>query len=460
MPMMTAHIRFEISLTLLDDRRYAVRASVQAAAHGVDAHPLQKTPVITFDSEALLAALLDVDRYSQLLTDTLFADPALVTAFEVARGQAELLTIPLRLIVRLSEQVGLAHEVRWETLRDPSRGGFLALNERIWLSRRVDSPELSPLVPAAPTDPVLIAVASPANLATFGLQAIDRVRYGAQFARVFGPGRIIALPQANEPVTVQRILSSIGEGVLIACLMCHGSIVSGESVFWLEDEQGNADRVSGDYLAQQIGTLARRPALVILVICHSATTGAGQIVPSAGVSLVRAGIPAVLAMQDKVHTYTVDRMLPVFMSELRRDGCVDRALAVARRAVADRYDWSVPALFLRGRSSELWQPEARPADTSAASAPREQIWQISRGQLNYGDGLRRLRELLADQAEQLPLLATLEARLLENLRDERMFGGNETLRSGRAQIIHALNTLALEACHVTFNELCSPESRR
>jgi len=48
---------------------------------------------------------------------------------------------------------------------------------------------------------------------------------------------------------------------------------------------------------------------------------------------------------------------------------------------------------------------------------------------------------------------TLEARLRENLRDERTFGANETSRSERARIVTGLNALALKALDLTFNDL-------
>jgi hypothetical protein len=46
--------------------------------------------------------------------------------------------------------------------------------------------------------------------------------------------------------------------------------------------------------------------------------------------------------------------MPAFFSELRRDGRIDRALAVARTAIREEPDWWVPVLLLRLKSGALW----------------------------------------------------------------------------------------------------------
>lgn len=48
---------------------------------------------------------------------------------------------------------------------------------------------------------------------------------------------------------------------------------------------------------------------------------------------------------------------------------------------------------------------------------------------------------------------TLEARLRENLHDERLYGSTETIRSERARIINSLNKLTLEVLGLSFNDL-------
>src|SRR5436309_3275172 len=72
--------------------------------------------------------------------------------------------------------------------------------------------------------------------------------------------------------------------------------------------------------------------------------------------------------------------------------------------------------------------------------------------MNYEVGLARLRECIARDA--LPEFSTLEYRLLENLRAERRFGTNETIRSERAAVISSLNEFSYAHTTLTFVELC------
>ncbi len=57
-------------------------------------------------------------------------------------------------------------------------------------------------------------------------------------------------------------------------------------------------------------------------------------------------MPAVIAMQGNLTTETASVFMPTFFTELRRDGQVDRAMAVARGTVRDRPDWWVPVLYM------------------------------------------------------------------------------------------------------------------
>jgi hypothetical protein len=83
--------------------------------------------------------------------------------------------------------------------------------------------------------------------------------------------------------------------------------------------------------------------------------------------------------------------------------------------------------------------------------------------LDLKRGLERLGELLRDlDADTEAEFSTLEERLLDNERSERLFGSSENTRSERSQIVYALNQLALTRLGVSFNDLASgrdPSSR-
>src|SRR5207247_11034964 len=73
-----------------------------------------------------------------------------------------------------------------------------------------------------------------------------------------------------------------------------------------------------------------------------------------GPRLAEAGTPAVLAMQGNISVRTLAGFMPVFFRELRRDGKIDRAMAVARSNVRSRPDWWAPTLFMRLKSGRIW----------------------------------------------------------------------------------------------------------
>jgi hypothetical protein len=69
-------------------------------------------------------------------------------------------------------------------------------------------------------------------------------------------------------------------------------------------------------------------------------------------------------------------------------------------------------------------------------------------------GIRTLKARLPEDA--LNDFNVHEARLLENMRRERLYGSTETTRAERAAIVDALNQLAQTRLGMSFNELCQP----
>jgi hypothetical protein len=72
----------------------------------------------------------------------------------------------------------------------------------------------------------------------------------------------------------------------------------------------------------------------------------------------------------------------------------------------------------------------------------------------YEQGLERLLGNLNRKPTHYTEVLTLQARLMENIAQARHYGDNEVYRTGRAQILAALNQVALEAIGKSFNELC------
>ncbi len=79
----------------------------------------------------------------------------------------------------------------------------------------------------------------------------------------------------------------------------------------------------------------------------------------------------------------------------------------------------------------------------------------SANDIDYECGLRRLNELLTEQPPQIQReFHTLEARLLDHLKNTHWFGDNENTRAGRMQVISILNDLMARAGLGSFMDLC------
>jgi hypothetical protein len=87
--------------------------------------------------------------------------------------------------------------------------------------------------------------------------------------------------------------------------------------------------------------------------------------------LAAAGVGAVIGLQGEASLELIEKLLLDFFAELLRDGCVDRAMAVARTRRADGEDWWRPVLYLRLSSGLLWAPSetADPAADRVATVP-------------------------------------------------------------------------------------------
>src|SRR2546430_2559728 len=72
--------------------------------------------------------------------------------------------------------------------------------------------------------------------------------------------------------------------------------------------------------------------------------------------------------------------------------------------------------------------------------------------MDYDRGLDLLRAQL-EQTNRYLEFSVFESRLLENLRDERLYGASENNRADRARVISGLNQLALETMNISFNDL-------
>ena len=107
--------------------------------------------------------------------------------------------------------------------------------------------------------------------------------------------------------------------------------------------------------------------LVLLNCCEGACAGELDLFSSTAATLVRRGLPAVLAMQFDITDMAAIQLSEAFYTALADGLPVDQAVAVARKAISlgmpNSLEWATPVLFMRsddGRIFNIDPPSIQP----------------------------------------------------------------------------------------------------
>jgi hypothetical protein len=291
------------------------------------------------------------DGGAQLL-QWLLADDALKVAWANAHGQRP----KRRIRLRIDEDAPELHRIPWELLA-------IAADDATPFSRYI----AGAWVPGSPILKrpirVLVAVASPGGLKDFGLSAID---VDAEFAllkdAVAGNTNIELVP-LDGPCTLAAMDAALRKGIHVLHFVGHGKYVDGTSVLFLCDPQ-DTQKVAVTKDVEIAAMLGRQLSdagsddklrLVYLSSCQSAARSPADAFLGLAPRLVTAGVPAVLAMQDRVAIRTASAFSQTFYHQLLEHGQVDRAANAARASVVSARlpDAAIPVLFMRLRSGQL-----------------------------------------------------------------------------------------------------------
>ncbi|MDI6770696.1 MAG: SIR2 family protein [Anaerolineales bacterium] len=310
----------------------------------------------TLDVAALQMLAADPAAYGKALAQALFADANLLAAFAQARASAQSLKAPLRIRLIIGSSAPELNALYWETLRDPQDNTPLFTGEQVCFSRYLSSMDWRPVYLRSKSDlDALAAVVNPSNLGDYSLEAVDVAAELERAKQGLDNIPVTSLPsEAKKRCTLNAVIEGLRNGAEILYLVAHGALIKGEPWILLEDDEGKVARVSGLDLVTRIKELDELPRLIVLASCQSAGKGTGDALQALGPKLAEAGVPAVVAMQGSVSMDTVAKFMPVFFTELQKDGLIDRALAVARGTVRERSDYWMPLLFMRLKSGRIW----------------------------------------------------------------------------------------------------------
>jgi hypothetical protein len=319
--------------------------------------PAGQTPApVPLPCTASLAGLDDLATNAALqaigraLWRSAFGAPAVAELWRASVATAD--TLRLRLVIDAPELAALP----WELLYDETLGRFLALDGRTPVTRFVRLPLPAPPWPQDRPLRLLFTGASPATLPRLGTAA-EWAGVELALAPVVAAGRI-AVKAIPQDATLADLLAALRRGVDLWHFAGHGT---DEGIIFA-GAGGREMVVEAETLGQILAGEGVR--LAVLNACR-AGAGGGQAASVAG-SLLRADVPAVVAMQADVSDVAADAFAAAFYDAIAVGQGVDRALTAARKAIlATRSStrWWIPALFMRTADGRLWQAPEQTAGT-------------------------------------------------------------------------------------------------
>ena len=418
---------------------------VEQSASGVFL-PVRKEGTLQLDREGLLLSQPDPKAYGTILGQAVFRDDVRDAFVQAVTKSDDCLHVLL-----FVEDAEL-RTLRWERLCAPldGRWDFLGLNQRVPFSLYLPSVTDQRFPPIGRRDlRALVLVANPDGLDQYRLTPFDAAATVQNVRTALGsiPCEVLAAVEgAVGPPTLDALCERItAEHYTLLHIVCHGQFKGDDTILYWAKADGTVEPVTGTRLLERLSRLrgARGlPQFAFLSACESAVAEAGEGLSGLAQRMVhdrQLGMPAVLAMTEKVSVETAHKLSAAFYGRLREHGEVDLALAEACAGLADRPDIHVPALYSR--------LGGRPLFSDKLDRP------LTNAEIEYG--LSRAQELLAQQAP--VLLAEFDRharpRCAGRCRREAEAAEQRSSPQERDDALDAVSNICDEALDLSFNAL-------
>jgi hypothetical protein len=303
------------------------------------------------------------------LFETFFADE-IGLSYRRSLDEAEDLGAGLRIRMRLSDVPELA-QLPWEYLYDPVEADFVTRSARTPLVRYPEVPQRIHPCPISPPLRILVIVASPKNLVQLDVDQ-EWLRLKEALSELEQSGRVTLerLDQATWARLQERLAE---EDYHIIHFIGHGDFApeTDSGALYMETAAGQGHPVTTEDLRtlfrDERGTLR----LVVLNACKGARSSPGD--PFAGVAqgLIRAGIPAVIAMQFAITDQAAIDFAQGFYRRIAEGSAIDYALGEVRKAIfleGNKLEWGTPVLFLRSLDGQIFEVDKQ----RAAATPEDE----------------------------------------------------------------------------------------
>lgn len=355
---------------LIQPNRYT-DLEIRISPHSSDGYAVE----LTVNSEREFAACSSTDSLlpwrasddnvadGKRLFDWLFADSTLLQAWAEIRGNHP----HRRLRLRIDPGAAELHTIPWELLReayDDAAAHDVAGASETPFSRYL----AGRWVPGYPVLQrplrILVAIANPTDTVEYGLQPLDVEAEWQQLQTAVAELDVdlTLLPKPCSPVALEAALQS---GYHVLHFVGHGIYdeTADAALLLMADDENRAVLVEEQQIAGLLARLmgsgeragAQQLRLVFLAACRSAVRSPADAFRGLAPSLVQAGVPAVIAMQDLVSMTTARTFAGTFYRRLLTHGQVDLASNEARsRLLTEGLPGAaVPVLFMRLRDGVL-----------------------------------------------------------------------------------------------------------
>lgn len=421
----------------LADGRYPIEVTGNPEKMEMDDDVLQSFPLDDYDFtdlvgylEDLVARAADAKQLGKIMRELLFP-PEIWNIFFANLNSVRRQKKGLRIRVRVDAPE--LSKLPWEYCYDEDFG-FFALRHETPMVRYVPRPFESTPIKAPRPLKVLVAISAPSDYKPLKIdQEEQRIR---DIVELVGDWvQLTVIRNATE----DRIRGALSIRPHIFHFIGHGTVKDEQGVLVLEDKFGQADTRDAE---QMMYMLAGKGVLIaVLNACKSAAGNAHDAFSRVAHALVKAEIPAVIAMQfsvpDKVALGFTRDLYRTLMSGYPLDTAVTEMRVGAFNA--DKYFWGIPSLFMRPPDGVLWEPDlemravlerirATAVDVgseSMADLVEEIMLKVtqmegvidSRGMKYIKRGLEDAKELLEEAKPDLPDIERVLSRVIEDLRD-------------------------------------------
>ncbi len=339
----------------------------------MDAPIWQEFPLDDFDFtdlvsylEDLVAQANDAVELGKKMKELLF--PGQVwNMFYASRSKVKQMNKGLRIRLRIDPPE--LSSLPWEYCYDETFH-FFALQRETPMVRYI-AQQFAPDNISAPNPmKVLLAIAAPKDQEALNVdEEVKRVEDNLAWL-----GDRVEL-KVERHVTPEKLHGALGWRPHIFHFIGHGVVEDGKGALAFENLFGQTQLVDADQLMILMGDTGIK--VVILNACKTASHDARNAIMGVAPALVRAEIPAVIAMQFNVPDVTAlgfTRDLYRFLAMGRPlDAAVTEMRIGAYINSSDKYFWGIPSVFMRAKDGVIWpyDPEVQKLfEEAMASAPQ------------------------------------------------------------------------------------------